>query len=187
MEPSIVYLGPKQLPFDTHALTVIAGGRFKGINEIREKRLNGPKKMGFSSQESTSPIQSIVNSYIPEDLIEFGFLNEFVGRFSLFTEFKPLTFENCMDIIFAEDSILQQYLQVFHSRNVELYIDPINYVKIAEEASKSSTGARHLEMKLLELLLPLIYQVEQHYQPGCCEIDSDGKYYWLFEDGSYNL
>lgn len=189
LEPSIIYLGSKHVPFDTHSLTIIAGGRFKGIEEIRDKRLKGPKIMGFSQKSENNDINilSQETAYIPEDLIEFGFLDEFVGRFSLITEFKPLTFDNYLDIIFSEDSILQQYLQVFKVKEVSVYIDPIHYTRIAQEAIKMPTGVRYLELKLMQLLQPLLYQAEQHYVPGICEIDYDGNYFWMFEDSTCNF
>lgn len=198
LEPSIVYLGSKQIPFDTHSLTVVAGGCFDGLSEIREKRLKGPKQMGFSSsrnsdnddnkeEEDYYSISQKETSYLPEDFIKLGFLSEFIGRFTMIKEFHKLTSTQNLDIIFAEDSILQQYLQIFHSRGVTIYIDPIHYTRIVEEISNSSTGARHLEMKIVNLLQPLLYQVLQHFSPGVCEIDAEGNYYWMFDDGTSNF
>lgn len=182
LEPSIIYVGKTQIPFDTHSLTIIAGGYFNGLQEKREKRLYGTKKIGFApDSDSKNKTTESSESYIPTDFIELGFIAEFIGRFSIITEFKPLTFENYMDIIFAPDSILQQYLQIFQVKDVDLYIDPIHFSQIAEECVASKTGARDLERKVLELLKPLIYQVEQHFKPGICELDYNGNYNWIFE------
>lgn len=199
LEPSIVYLGSNQIPFDTHSLTVVAGGCFDGLNEIREKRLKGPKTMGFAPSKTSDEdkdedeeedyylTSQKATCYLPEDFIKLGFLGEFIGRFSKIEEFHKLDYEQNLDIIFAEDSILQQYLQIFRSRDVTLYIDPIHYTRIAKEISNSPTGARHLEMKIINLLQPLLYQVLQHFTPGICEIDAEGKYYWMFDDGTCNF
>ena len=143
--------------------------------------------MGFSSNENSENIQKKETKLIPEDFIKLGFLDEFIGRFHIITEFKRLSFEDNLNIIFAEDSIFQQYMQIFHSKDVTLYIDPIHFTQIAEEISNSPTGARHLEMKILRLLQPLLYQVEQHHSPGVCEIDYDGNYFWMFEDSTSNF
>ena len=182
LEPSTIYVGPHHIPFSTHSLTVIASGYFNGLNEIREKRLYGAQKIGFSNNgDSDSRKSSFQSPYVPDDFIRLGFIAEFIGRFSVITEFKPLTLENYMDIIFAPDSILQQYLQIFALKDVTLYIDPINFTNIAEECIESKTGARDLERKILELLKPLLYQVEQSFSPGICELDHDGNYFWVFQ------
>lgn len=183
LEPSIIYVGSKQIPFDTHSLTVIAGGYFNGLSEIREKRLFGSQKMGFSPNSIPTKQHSDSSSpYLPSDFIQLGFIPEFIGRFSMITEFKHLTFENYIDIIYSPDSILQQYLQIFQIKDVELYIDPIHFSKIAEECLESKTGARDLERKVLELLKPFLYEVEQHFSTGICELDYEGNYNWLFEN-----
>lgn len=102
------------------------------------KRLQGPKKIGFFSQgadedsySKEDTTYSKATCFLPEDLIQLGFLDEFVGRFHIITEFKPLSFEHNLDIIFAEDSILQQYMQIFNSKDVTVYIDPIHFTRIA--------------------------------------------------------
>lgn len=187
LEPSVIYLGSDQVEFDTHALTIVAGGRFYGLDEIRKERLRGAKSMGFSSPKSNEELINQETTYIPEDLIKFGFLDEFVGRFGNISEFHQLNFDSALDVIYAEDSILNQYLQVFESKGVTVYIDPINFTKIAEEISQSKTGARYLELKIFKLLEPLLYQVEQHFVPGVCEIDYNGNYYWMFDDSTCNF
>ena len=180
-------------PFDTHDLTIIGGGRFKGLAKIREKRLKGKPTIGFNMQkkikdldiedEDYNPFNDRTSEdYIDDDLIEYGFIDEFVGRFLPPSEFKKLSVENIEDIIYSKDSLLQQLLHVFNSRGVELIIDPLALHKIAEAVANSATGARKLEGKIFNLLRPALYDCESHYCPGICEIDENGNYSSVFEE-----
>lgn len=189
-EPSIVYVGKDNIPFDTHYLTVIAGGRFKGLEKIRESRLSGPKNIGFKPAASPE-IENISSEYISQDLIDFGIIDELVGRIYVIAEFNGLGFNDILNMIYAEESILQQYLNVFASKDVDLIIDPIHFTNMAEELAYSSTGARDLEKKIIELIFPALYYTEQNVGPGICEIDADGKFSCVFESSkekgiSYN-
>ena len=179
-EPSIVYVGKDNIPFDTHYLTVIAGGRFKGLEEIRETRLNGPKNIGFKTT-SSSENENISSEYISQDLIDFGFIDELVGRIYVIAEFNSLGFNEILDMIYAKDSILQQYLNVFASKDVDLIIDPIHFTNMAEELAYSNTGARDLEKKIIELIFPALYYTEQNIGPGICEIDANKNFSCIFQ------
>ena len=78
--------------------------------------------------------------------------------------------------------MLQQLLNVFNSRGVDLIINPFNFRRMAEEVAESDTGARKLESMIFMFLMPALYDVEQNYGPGICEFDEDGNYTSLFED-----
>lgn len=195
MESSVVYIGKDNKPFDTHNLTIILGGRFKGLEEIRKKRLRGKTEIGFGDGpksikdkfedmdiEDNPFFDRTSEDYIDDDLIEFGFIDEFVGRCMPPSEFKKLSVEVIEDIIYSKDSTLQQLLHVFNSRGVDLIIDPMALTKIAEAVANSDTGARKLEGKIFKLLMPALYDVEQNYCPGICEIDENGNYTSVFED-----
>jgi len=197
LEPSIIIVGKDNIPFDTHMLTVICGGRFIGLDQYRDERLNGKKFMGFGKptpqaidkddeyddidvldkalSDESSP------NYIKKDLIKYGFIDEFVGRFTFITEFHKLATETVEDIIYAKGSILQQYLNVFYSRGVDLIIDPLVLNQIAESVANSDTGARDIESKILGVLLPAIRDVEQNYCHGICEIDRSLGYTSVFQ------
>lgn len=188
-EPNTIYVGKDNTPFDTHMLTVICGGRFKELDKIREERLNGKKQIGFNSTRKPSEDDEDFNiideklspNYIPEDLIKFGFIDELVGRFSVIAEFKKLSAETLEDIIYAKNSILQQYLNVFYSRGVDLIVNPIVFAQLAQAIADSDTGARDIERKIIQILRPALYDTEQNYCPGICEIDEDLNYTSIFQ------
>ncbi len=197
LEPSIIYVGRDGTPFDTHMLTVICGGRFIDIDKIREARLKGKPQLGFHAPSTLPPHKTDLDhdededgllidertreDYIPEDLISFGFIDEFVGRLTLIAEYKKLTPAVVQDIIFAEGSIYNQYLQVFASKGVDGYIDERVWANIALEIANSDTGARDLERKVIEVLMPALYDTEQHYGRGLFLIDRFRQYESLFE------
>lgn len=190
-EPSIVYIGKDNKPFDTHRLTVIGGGYFNGLNEIREKRLHGPKTLGFSSNDKSSfedknaenvKTFNYLSAYSPEDLIEYGFISELVGRILVIAEFKRLSVEDALDIIYSKNSLLQQYLKIFNARSVDLVIDPILLTEIAEDVAHSSTCVRDLNRRIFELLYPALYATEQTYTDGICELDSNGNFVCAFKN-----
>jgi len=184
LEPSVIYVGKTNdlKAFDTHKLTIILGGRFKGLEKIRSDRLNGKKTIGFGNNKSNNSGESKIVDFIPDDLIKFGFIDEFVGRITTYSEFKKLSADTIEDIIYAKDSIFMQYLGVFDSRGVTIEIDPINFRKIAEKIAGSDTGARDLERLIIEFLRPALYDTEQNYCSGICTYDYNGNYYSIFED-----
>lgn len=191
-EPSTVYLGRESIPFNTSRLTVIGGGRFKGLEEIREKRLNGPKVIGFNDQspvknEDNPVLDRLFNpaDYCAQDLIDFGLIDELVGRIKIIAEFKKLSLFDAIAILFSKDSLLVQYIDIFKSRAVYLDIDPIILTEIAETLSNSPTGVRDLESKVFTLLYPALYDTEQSYFPGICNIDSEGNYSSVFDENGF--
>lgn len=195
LEPNIIPVGKDKKMFDTHMLTVIMGGKFEGLPEIREQRLLGKRVPGFEDRakpkidryydeddQIAKFFDEITSSdYIPDDLIKFGFIDEFVGRILLYAEYKPLTVDIVEDIIYAKDSFLQQYLNVFYSRGVDLIVDPLVLNGLATSVANSKIGARDIRRKIIMLLLPALYDTEQNYCPGICEIDHDLKYTSIFQ------
>ena len=186
LQPSVVYLGKDYQPFDTHGITVLLGGHFKDLEKIRTKRLEGDSVIGFKSTPNTSADELTFNSdkisteYIPDDLIKFGFIPEFVGRILVYAEFKKLSLFDLLEVIHSDDSILTQYMQIFDIKGTHLYIDEINFFNIACEVLNNSTGARDLEKKIIDLIYPALYQTLQNPFPGLCDIDENKKYYGVF-------
>ena len=177
-------------------LTVICGGKFEDLESIRKERLHGKKEAGFEKEFKPKKSydyddddfvaayfdDNLSTEYIPNDLIKYGFINEFVGRFTLYAEFKPLSVADIENIIYAKNSFLQQYLNVFNSRGVDLIVNPKLFTELAMSiAANTQIGARDIKRKLIKLLLPALYDTEQNYCPGICEIDDKLHYTSVFE------
>ena len=195
LEPSIIDLGNGKT-FDVSHLTVLMSGRFVDIDKIRKKRLNGTSKMGFTNEGyafseivSLNPEEDDFNefddskstSYTHQDIINFGFLDEFVGRIYDVIEFRQLSREDLIDVILAKGSTLQNFVEAIHLKNQELIIDPAIFERMAEAAFNSPMGARCLESIVTKFLKPADEDFMENYRPGIMEFDADGNYFSVFE------
>ena len=194
LEPSIIDLG-KGKTFDTHYLTVLMSGRFIGIDKIREKRLRGKTSMGFTidSDDSKSYIpqsdedddynefeRSNSPFYTHQDIIDFGFLDEFVGRIFDVIEYRKLSHEDLVNVILAKGSVLQRFVEELETKDHTLLIDGAIYERMADAAYNSPMGARCLESIINNFLIPAKRDFMHNYRPGIMEYDADGNYTSIF-------
>lgn len=168
LEPSRVMIKNNTVSFYTGNLTVIMMGAFVGLDEIIEARTK-TRHLGFGISEE-SP-KSKIKEILPDDLIEYGFIPEIVGRIPIICELNKLTHDVIVDIIYTN---LERYNLLFSVKNFELYFDPVLIDKIADEIMQSQTGARDVENKIDSILRPALYRVFQSHPDGICEIDSNG-------------
>jgi len=195
LEPTIIDLGNGKT-FDVSHLTVLMSGRFVDIDKIRKKRLNGTSTMGFKNDGvvfsefiSLDPDEDEYNefddskstSYTHQDIINFGFLDEFVGRIYDVIEFRQLSKNDLIDVILAKGSTLQNFVEAIHLKNQELIIDPAIFERMAEAAYNSPMGARCLESIMTKFLKPADEDFMENYRPGVMEFDADGNYSSVFE------
>ena len=194
LEPSIIDLG-RGKSFDTHYLTVLMSGRFIDIDKLRKKRLRGHTKMGFTSEPSSEEVyipvdeedddfnefdRTLSQFYTHQDIIDFGFLDEFVGRIFDVIEFKKLTKPQLVEVILAKGSVLQRFVEELKVKDHELFIDGAIYERIADAAYNSPMGARCIESIINNLLIPAKRDFMHNYRPGIMEYDADGNYSSLF-------
>ena len=200
LEPSLIDLGDGIL-FDTSYLTVLMSGRFIGIDKIREKRLKGEAKFGFLDNQKQEQqkiplsaeeddynefLEASSPSYIHQDIINFGFLDEFVGRIFDVVEFKKLSKEDLVNVIFAEDSVLEKFFKEVVTKEMALLIDPANFERIAEAAHDSPMGARCIASLMNNFLIPAKRDFMVNYRPGVMQYDEDGNYSSLFSTKNPN-
>ena len=139
-----------------------------GLDEVIEARTK-THHLGFGIPEESKKPKS--KEVLPDDLIEYGFIPEIVGRIPIICELNKLTHDVIVDIIYTN---LERYNLLFSVKNFELYFDPILIDKIADEIMESQTGARDVENKIDSILRPALYRVFQSHPDGICEIDSNG-------------
>ncbi len=195
LEPTVIDLGNGKT-FDVSHLTVLMSGRFVNIEKIRKKRLNGTTTMGFKNDGvvfsefiSLDPDEDEYNefddskstSYTHQDIINFGFLDEFVGRIYDVIEFRQLSKNDLIDVILAKGSTLQNFVEAIHLKNQALIIDPAIFERMAEAAYNSPMGARCLESIMTKFLKPADEDFMENYRPGVMEFDADGNYSSVFE------
>ena len=168
LEPSRVMTKNNTVSFYTGNLTVIMMGAFVGLDEVIEARTK-TRHLGFGIPEESKKSKS--KEILPDDLIEYGFIPEIVGRIPIICELNKLTHDVIVDIIYTN---LERYNLLFSVKNFELYFDPVLIDKIADEIMESQTGARDVENKIDSILRPALYRVFQSHPDGICEIDSNG-------------
>lgn len=146
---------------NTENILFIVGGAFVHLDKIIAKRL-GRSTIGFSAGETqvfdTHETNYLLSKVEPEDLIQFGMIPEFVGRFNSIANCNELTTEDLVDILVKpKNAIVKQYKQLFAEENIELHFAPDALRVMAERAKSTGTGARALRMIVESLLMNLMF------------------------------
>lgn len=147
---------------NTENILFIVGGAFVHLDKIIAKRL-GRSTIGFSADEShvfnAHETNYLLSKVEPEDLIQFGMIPEFVGRFNSIANCNELTIEDLVEILEKpKNAIVKQYQQLFAEENIQLHFTPDSLRSMAERAKSTGTGARALRMIVESLLLNLMYE-----------------------------
>lgn len=152
------------IKINTQNILFIVGGAFVNLDKIVAKRL-GKGVIGFDTKQQDRAFDATETNYLlskveTEDLIEFGLIPEFVGRFNSIANCNELTLDDLVEILVKpKNAIIQQYIALFAEDGVELAFTDDALKAIAEKAKKSDTGARALRMIVETLLMDLMYEV----------------------------
>ncbi len=149
------------IQIDTTNVLFIVGGAFAGLDKLIEQRA-GRKGLGFGAQLQGSSVTS-GDSYadvLPEDLMKFGLIPEFIGRLPVITSVVNLDREALVRILTEpRNALTKQYCRMFEIDGVELEFTADALEAIAEQAIRRGTGARGLRAILEEVLLPVMFDV----------------------------
>ena len=179
---SIEKLGGKmEITLDTSNMLFIFGGAFSGIDTIIEKRLGlSNKSIGFSindkkdDNEDINIKNNIISKVTLDDIKEFGFTPEFIGRISNVVTLNALTIDDLVNILTKpENSIIKQYKQLFLLDNVDLIFEKTAIQAIAEKAYEKKTGARALKSIIEENMMDLMYELPSNKNINKCKITKD--------------
>ena len=146
---------------DTTNILFVAGGAFVGLDRIVQKRIQGTA-MGFGAQlgDAAHLDQEPIG---PDDLVKFGMIPEFVGRFSSYVNLHALTKEQLINILTTvRGNFVEQYQWLFDQDGVELSFDSESLDLIAEHTLKTQTGARGLHSELERVLLPHMFDLPKY-------------------------
>lgn len=163
--------GSDMLELDTKDILFICGGAFVGLENIIKDRQN-KKTIGFqSTAKDLSPTQDQEKYAMPKDLIQFGFIPEFVGRFGVITAVEELTVEHLIRILLEpKNSIIRQYQYIFELDGIELTFDEDAVTYIAEQAKELKTNARGLKNIIERILLPYQFDAQNLVARGLSKI-----------------
>jgi len=148
---------------NTQNILFIVGGAFVHLEKMIAKRL-GKTTIGFDVSEERpfdiNEINYLLSKVEPEDLIQFGMIPEFVGRFNSIANCNELTLDDLVEILTKpKNAIIKQYQQLFGEENVMLKFTDDALRAMAEKAKETGTGARALRMIVENLLLELMFDV----------------------------
>lgn len=149
------------IQIDTKNILFVCGGAFDGLEEIimRRQREN---TMGFRSepQSKLERNKDILQKVLPDDLIKFGLIPEFIGRLPVVATLDQLDEDTLVRILTEpKNALLKQYAKFFELDGVELEVKPGALAEIAREALKRKTGARALRGIIEHLMLEVMYEV----------------------------
>ncbi len=150
------------IQIDTTNVLFIVGGAFAGLDTIIENRI-GHKGVGFHaevrSKAEKDPGQ-LFAQVLPEDLLKFGMIPEFIGRLPMVGAVHSLDKAALISILTEpKNALLKQYQKFFEFEDIELEITPDALIAIAEQALLRGTGARGLRAILEEVLLNTMYEI----------------------------
>ena len=164
------------LQIDTTNILFIVGGAFTGIDKIIERR-TGNKMMGFGADiKSTEEkdIGSVLRGILPEDLLKFGLIPEFVGRVPVIVTLDSLD-ETALIKILTEpkNALTRQYQRLFEMDGVNLVVTDDALHEVAKKAIERKTGARGLRAIMEDVMLDIMYDIPSMDGVKTCEITGD--------------
>jgi len=158
---------------DTANILFIAGGAFVGLDNIVKSRVKGTS-IGFSAQVVADNTSVTLDKTTPEDLIKFGMIPEFVGRFPSWVALAELSKADLVRILQdVKHSYVSQYQWLFQRDQIELNFSPDSLDLIAERTIANKTGARGLHSELERVLLPHMYNLARYRTHGIRTVSID--------------
>jgi len=156
--------GGEMIEIDTTNILFIAGGAFVGLDAIIKKRTQGTA-IGFNSNVAVTT--DISAQTTPDDLVRFGMIPEFVGRFPNTVSLSELTREDlCAILTETKNNLIEQYQWLFAQDQMELELDAEAIESIVDRAIVSGTGARALHTEMERVLMPHMYDIRRYRDQG---------------------
>jgi ATP-dependent Clp protease ATP-binding subunit ClpX len=173
----VPYSGKRKHPgsdmqeIDTSKILFICGGAFVGLDKIIQQRMN-KRGVGFSSvlpdpSKDTEYYQHVT----PKDVVQFGFIPEFIGRFGLLTNVDELTVDQLVSVLLEpKNSVVKQYQYIFELDGIDLQFEDDALVFIAQKAKELKTNARGLKNIIEKTLLPYQFDAVNLVERGLSKI-----------------
>lgn len=147
---------------DTNNILFIVGGAFAGIESIVKERV-GAKVIGFGTSEEAAKFddsQSVMSQVLPEDLMRFGLIPEFIGRLPILTALEELTEADLVRILTEpKNALVKQYQELFKLEDVKLSFTDDALNAMAHLAIERETGARGLRSIMEEVMRDIMFDV----------------------------
>jgi len=164
------------LQIDTTNILFVCGGAFNGLEKVIENRI-GNKGIGFGAdikKREKKEIGKILGQVLPEDLIKYGLIPEFIGRLPVVCAIHNLKNEDLVEILTKpKNALVKQYKKFFEYDNVELVFSKDALMEIAKKALSRASGARGLRSVLEGILLNVMYELPSQTNVSKCVITKD--------------
>ena len=162
--------GGDMIEIDTKNILFIAGGAFVGLDKIIKNRTAGTS-IGFNSPMS-SAVEIKLDQVAPDDLVRFGLIPEFVGRFPGVVTLEPLEKQDLMRILTeVKNNYIDQYQWLFKQDSVKLNFRKDALEAVVARAIESGTGARALHTEIERALMPHMFYLRQYKDQGIKTLD----------------
>ncbi len=164
------------IQINTQNILFICGGTFSHLDRIIEKRISN-KVLGFGAKvegNKTLRMNQVLHHVESEDLLKYGFIPEFIGRFPVIATLDGLSEADLVRILTEpRNAIAKQYQRFFEMEGVRLEFEPESLEAVARLAIKKGTGARALRSILENLMLDVMYEIPSQKDVMVCRITRD--------------
>ena len=166
----------EMLQINTENILIICGGAFEGLENIIRDR-TGEKAIGFGKQVKTKKDieqYEVFKELLPQDLLKFGLIPEFIGRLPIIATLKDLDKEALIQILVEpKNSLVKQYQKLFEIDGVELVFEKEALEAIVEKAIERKTGARGLRSIIEEIMRDIMFDIPSNPEIEKCIITKD--------------
>jgi ATP-dependent Clp protease ATP-binding subunit ClpX len=167
------------LQIKTDNILFICGGAFDGIEQIIARRVMSNHRIGFHSRAAGYGSDDQIREAVqPEDLVDYGFIPELIGRLPVCVSLHGLDLASMVRVLTEpKNAVVKQFEQLFSLDGVELVITPKALESAAAQAITRKTGARGLRTIIEEVLLDVMFELPSLEQVRKCviDVDADGK------------
>ena len=164
------------IQIDTSNILFICGGAFEGLEKIVKDRI-GKKSMGFGAViESNKDIDKykVFEQLLPQDLLKFGLIPEFVGRLPIIATLEELDREALINIVTKpKNALVKQYQKLFRMDNVELEFEDEALGLIVDKAIERKTGARGLRSIIEEIMRDIMFEIPSNPKIEKCIVTKE--------------
>ncbi|MGW6166969.1 ATP-dependent protease ATP-binding subunit ClpX [Bacillus altitudinis] len=163
------------IQIDTSNILFICGGAFDGIEQIIKRRL-GQKVIGFGAENKIEDLEKevLLSKVLPEDLLRFGLIPEFIGRLPVIASLEPLDEKALVEILTKpKNALVKQYTKMLELDDVELEFEEDALSEIAKKAIERKTGARGLRSIIEGIMLDVMFDLPSRDDIEKCVITGE--------------
>ena len=163
------------IQIDTTTVLFLVGGAFDGIDQVIKRRL-GQKVIGFGSDHEQEELTQaeLLEKVLPEDLLRYGLIPEFIGRIPIISSLAPLDEDALVQILTKpKNALVKQYKKLFDIDDVELEFEEGALEEIAKKAIERKTGARGLRSIIEGLMLDVMFDLPSRDDIEKCVVTKD--------------